>query len=69
MRNLMTDDDMGFFIVDKRGVVRYALGGPYRQEPGAGSPHARQLPRNDEIVREVAKCQASAGDASSATPS
>jgi peroxiredoxin len=69
LRNLMTDDDMGFFIVDKRGVVRYALGGPYRQEPGTGSPHARQLPRNDEIVREVAKCQASAGDASSATPS
>jgi peroxiredoxin len=69
MRNLLTDDDMGFFIVDKRGVVRYALGGPYRQETGTGSPQARQLPSNDEIVREVAKCQASAGDASSATPS
>jgi alkyl hydroperoxide reductase subunit AhpC len=70
MRNLLTDDDMGFFIVDKRGVVRYALSGPYRQPTGTGKPQRRQLPSNEEIVREVAKCQASAGDApdSSAPP-
>jgi hypothetical protein len=69
MRNLLIDDDMGFFIVDKRGMVRYTLSGPYQQEPGTGSHQARQLPSNTEILREVGKCQASAGDTSRATPS
>jgi hypothetical protein len=69
MRNLLADDDMGFFIVDKRGAVRYALGGPYRQEPGTGNPQARQLRSSTEIVRDVAKCQASPGDESTATSS
>src|SRR5262249_34666761 len=57
MRNLLNDDDMGFFIVDKRGVVRYALSGSYVH--GAKD---RQLPSNEEILREIAKCEASGGD-------
>jgi len=59
MRNLLTDDDMGFFIVDKQGVVRYALAGSYME--GARD---RQLPSNEEILREVAKCGKPWSDAS-----
>ena len=59
MRNLLTDDDMGFFIVDKQGVVRYTLAGSYME--GARD---RQLPSNEEILREVAKCGKPWGDAS-----
>jgi|KBSMisStandDraft_5_1062788.scaffolds.fasta_scaffold2941532_1 hypothetical protein len=60
---------MGFFIVDKRGMVRLTPSGPYQQEPGTGSHQARQLPSNTEILREVGKCHTSPGDTSRATPS
>ena len=49
--NLMADDDMGFFIVDKQGVVRYALAGAYGTETGL-----RQIPSNAEILRELEAC-------------
>ena len=58
MRNLLSDDDMGFFVVDKRGVVRYALAGSFSH--GARD---RQLPSNEEILREVAKCETPGSDA------
>jgi hypothetical protein len=69
MRNLLIDDGMGLFIVDKRGMVRYTLSGSYLQQPGTGNHQTRQLPSNTEILREVGKCQVSTGDTSSATPS
>src|SRR5262249_39798357 len=62
MRNLLNDDDMGFFIVDRRGVVRYALAGSY-----VHGTRDRQLPGNEEILREVAKCEGSEGDGPSAS--
>jgi hypothetical protein len=58
---------MGFFIVDKRGMVRYTLSGPYQVEPGTGGHKARQPPSNSEILREVGKCQASPDGTSSVT--
>jgi peroxiredoxin len=45
---LLADDDMGFFIVDKSGVIRYALGGAYVTATGM-----RQIPSNTEILQEL----------------
>jgi len=55
MPSLLADEDMGFFIVDKQGIVRYALGGAYLTEAGL-----RTIPSNDEILRELERCQAPA---------
>jgi hypothetical protein len=52
---LLADEDMGIFIVDRAGVVRYALAGAYFGEAG---PHA--VPGADEIVRELERCAAAA---------
>ena len=49
---LFHDNDMGFFILDRAGVVRYALSGTYMSETGS-----RQIPSNDEIVRELERCE------------
>lgn len=51
MPGLLADEDMGFFIVDKSGVVRYALGGPYVTATGL-----RQIPSNAEILQELDRC-------------
>ncbi|MBI2963956.1 MAG: AhpC/TSA family protein [Deltaproteobacteria bacterium] len=48
MRGVLSDDDMGFFIVDKQGVVRYSLAGSYVEGKGA-----RPIPSNDEVVSEL----------------
>ena len=48
---LITDDDMGFFIVDRSGVLRYALSGSYGTDGGV-----RQIPGNDEIIRTLERC-------------
>jgi peroxiredoxin len=53
---LFVDDDMGFFILDKEGVVRYVTGGPYIIRTGSSPRSAtgtRPLPSNEEIVREL----------------
>lgn len=52
MPKLLADDAMGFFIVDRGGVVRYALAGSYVEPAGAG----RGIPGNDEIVRDLQRC-------------
>jgi peroxiredoxin len=51
MPRLLTDEGMGFFIVDKRGVIRYALGGAYVTATGP-----RQIPSNAEILQELDRC-------------
>jgi peroxiredoxin len=53
VRRLLNDDDMGFFIVDKQGTVRYATTGVYRGDE-SGVP----LPNNDEVLRELEKLSA-----------
>lgn len=50
MRNVFRPDDMGFFIVDKQGIVRYALAASYES---AGASHP--IPTGAEIVAELAK--------------
>lgn len=52
---LLADDDMGFFIIDRAGTVRYALAGAYIHGSGA-----RGIPGADEIVRELDRCAAAA---------
>lgn len=48
MRGVLGDDDMGFFIVDKQGVIRYSVAGSY-----VAAKSIRQIPSNEEIVREL----------------
>ncbi len=50
--SLLTDEDMGFYILDTNGVVRYTLAGSYDDGKGA-----RQIPSNEEIVRELKRCE------------
>jgi peroxiredoxin len=50
IRNVLRPDEMGFFIVDKQGVVRYALGGSYE-----GTSGSQPIPSADEIIAELAK--------------
>jgi len=47
-RNVMRPDEMGFFIVDKQGFVRYSLAGEYMTAKGS-----RAIPTGAEIVREL----------------
>lgn len=61
--SLLTDDDMGFFILDRDGVVRYALAGSYVMpagSPAAAGPPARPIPGNDEIIRQLEACERAA---------
>jgi peroxiredoxin len=51
MPSLLADEDMGFFIVDKAGVIRYALAEAYMSAKGM-----RQIPSNAEIVQELDRC-------------
>ena len=50
LRNVLHDDDMGFFIVDKMGIVRYAATGAYRTDSSGTA-----IPGNDDILRELGK--------------
>jgi hypothetical protein len=52
---VLADDDMGVFIVDRAGVVRYALAGAYFSEAGPTG-----VPGADEIVRELERCASAA---------
>jgi peroxiredoxin len=54
---LLRDDDMGFFIVDRNGIIRYAYTGSYVDFSGE-KPSTRPLPANDEILRELDKVAA-----------
>jgi hypothetical protein len=49
------DDDMGFFIVDKQGVLRYALAGGHGD---LETLRVRPIPSNDELMRESQKLAA-----------
>ena len=53
--SLLADEDMGLFIIDRGGTVRYVLAGAYFNEAGP-----RGLPGPDELVRELQRCAASA---------
>lgn len=53
---LTTDDDMGFFIVDRAGTIRYARAGSYVIVEGGKMTGVRPIPANEEIVRELERC-------------
>jgi hypothetical protein len=57
MGKLLNDDDLGFFIVDKGGVIRYARVAAYVILEGAKPVGISHIPSNDEIVRELERVQ------------
>jgi sensor domain CHASE-containing protein len=48
---LLHDSDMGLFIVDREGVVRYKQASAYVTEHGLNT-----IPSVDELVRELERC-------------
>jgi peroxiredoxin len=52
---ILVDDDMGFFVLDRAGIVRHAVTGSYNTVSGT-----RGLPGNDEIERLLEECERSA---------
>ena len=54
MPKILADDDMGFFVVDKNGVVRFTMIGSYM----AGPTTDRPLPSNEEILAALDGCRA-----------
>jgi peroxiredoxin len=48
------DDDSGFFVVDKHGIVRYRLAGSF-VDYRVKAP--RPIPSNEEIIAELERCQ------------
>jgi peroxiredoxin len=52
MPKIMADDDMGFFVVDKNGIVRFSLAGSYMT-----GDKDRALPSNEEILAELDRCR------------
>ena len=57
---LINDDDLGFFILDKGGVVRYVSAAPYTTYEGSRMVGGRHIPSNEEIVTELTRCQGGA---------
>jgi hypothetical protein len=49
---MLVDEDMGFYILDKNGVVRYSLSGSY-----IDGKAARHIPSNEEIARALQVCE------------
>ena len=52
MPKVMGDDDMGFFVVDKNGIVRFSLAGSYLT-----GDKDRALPSNEEILAVLDRCR------------
>ena len=52
---MLADEDMGVFVIDRAGTVRYALAGPYFSDAGP-----RGVPGPDELIRELERCAAAA---------
>lgn len=48
---LLADDDMGFFVLDRTGVVRFSASGAYGDPTGV-----RPIPTPDEILRALDAC-------------
>ncbi len=49
---LLTDDDAGFFVLDRQGLVRYASAGPYGTAAGV-----RPIPSMEEITPVLEACE------------
>jgi len=53
---LLADDDMGLFVVDRDGIVRYAMAGSYDTVED-GRHQTRSLPSTAEILRVLESCR------------
>ncbi len=53
---LLNDDDLGLFVIDKAGKIRYATSGNYLTFEGTKPVGAHPIPSNDEIVGELERC-------------
>ncbi len=53
---LSRDEDMGFFVVDRSGVIRYARTGSYGLVENGRPVGVRPIPSHDEIIRELERC-------------
>lgn len=54
---LLNDDDLGFFILDKEGIVRAATHGAYFSFEGTKPVGMQPIPSNDEIAAELERCR------------
>jgi peroxiredoxin len=57
MKRLLNDDDLGFFIIDKGGVIRFHAAGAYSSFEGTKPVGGYAIPSNEDIVRELERCQ------------
>ena len=58
LRRIMADDDTGFFVIDKDGVVRHAKVGAYRDAGGLGQ--FWRLPTTAEMIEVLQALEADA---------
>jgi peroxiredoxin len=54
---LLNDDDLGFFVLDKEGVIRYERTGSYVLFDDGKEVGVRPIPSNDEIVVVLEQCE------------
>jgi peroxiredoxin len=57
---LFKDDDLGLFVVDKRGTLRYASSAPYAGFEGAKIVSMAAIPSTEEIATVLEHCEAEA---------
>lgn len=57
MPRLLNDDDLGFFVTDKGGTLRYASTTPYAQMEGAKPVGLPPIPSTEEIVTLLERCR------------
>jgi peroxiredoxin Q/BCP len=57
MARLLNDDDLGFFIADKRGTLRYASTAPNFEFEGAKPVGPAPIPSTEDIVAVLERCQ------------
>ena len=57
MVRLFNDDDLGFFVADKRGAVRHASTAPYFEFEGAKPVGMAAVPSTEEIVAVLERCE------------
>jgi peroxiredoxin len=57
LNRVMNDDDLGFFVVDKDGLIRHVTRGPYVVVEGVKPVGMQPIPSNDEIVGVLEQCE------------
>jgi peroxiredoxin len=63
---VLNDDDLGFFVLDRAGIVRYASTGAYVSFEGTKPVDMKHIPSNDEIVSALERCEGQGAETVSA---